>query len=78
MAQAPKAFVDICLDIIKAKEDKDLEVIVETINALLDMEKISENQAGKLLEALKFRGKELATSPEGADELGVLQVVENL
>ena len=23
MAQAPKAFVDICLDILKAKEDKE-------------------------------------------------------
>ena len=75
--QAPKAFVDICIEIIKSKIEKDLEVVAEKINILIDSEKLSAAQAGGLLEALKFRGNELSSAPQGSDQLGLLNIVEN-
>ena len=75
--QAPKAFVDICIEIIKSKKEKDLEVVAEKINILIDSEKLSAAQAGGLLEALKFRGNELSSAPQASDQLGLLNIVEN-
>jgi hypothetical protein len=69
---ASKDFVESCMAIIKATTEKDLEEAAKMIN---DNKELSEDQAGKLLGALKDRATHMSKEP---DRLGVLEIVDGL